>query len=190
MKRLSESDKLLKRDIKRANERLRQLAKQNYSYLPVYQNQLKSAINNLDNVYKSLDNKYLMPQFRTDVSQMSDEEKKELRNKLDNFLKTKTSTISGAKDYEKKLQDLMKDDLTWDDILDLFNDSRIKKLIESDIFASDEIIEYANDLNSRTSYNIEMIKWIIKNKSRAEIDRMIKGEEPEDGVTQVNGDYI
>ena len=136
--------KRLRANIKRANTRLASLQKQKYN---------TPALRHIEQLY--YDNNYLIEKsksgnikFKTSLSFLDDKSLKELNKIVNDFLETKTSTITGVKTMYKKSYETYKERYGYNGTLQDY----------MDIFDSVYLKEYQNRYGSR-----ELAKLINQN---------------------------
>ena len=148
----------LRNDIKRANQRLRQIEKSGYTNSPAYRYILNKAFYKDPNIAFT---KYGEVKFNTNLRNLSPEQTDELTRMVKGFLSKQTSTVSGTKKmmenvftgYNDKLQSLGLDKLEDKDFLYVWDSAQAKALKE--MYGSDQANILINKLNFMDRKDVE-----------------------------------
>lgn len=144
---------------KRANQRLRQIEKDNQKqYSAAYEDTVAMYTNQLiqDDIHTMSLTKHGEVKFRTDISKMTAEEKSVLAANLESFLTAPTSGAKGIKKRREKLQEVQKNFINkygsgysgaegLEKIKRVVDDSTFYNRLR-DFFDSDEAEEVADDI--------------------------------------------
>ena len=148
----------LRNDIKRANQRLRQLEKSEYTNSPAYRHILNRAFYNDANISFTKNGEI---KFNTNLRNLSPEQLDELSSVVKGFLSKQTSTVSGVKTmmknvftgYNEKLQSLGMDEIEDKDFLYVWDSAQAKALKE--MYGSEQANVLINKLNFMDRKDVE-----------------------------------
>ena len=153
-----EQQQRLRNDIKRANQRLRQIEKSGYTNSPSYRYILNKAYYKDPNISFT---KHGEIKFNTNLRNLSQPQLDELNSLVHVFLSKQTSTVSGVKTmmknvftgYNEKLQSLGLDDIEDKDFLYVWDSAQAKALKE--MYGSEQANVLINKLNFMDRKDVE-----------------------------------
>lgn len=153
-----EQQQRLRNDIKRANQRLRQIEKSGYTNSPAYRYILNKAFYKDTNISFT---KHGEIKFNTNLRKLSPEQTDELTRMVKGFLSKQTSTVSGTKEmmnnaftgYNEKLKSLGLDELDDKDFLYVWDSAQAKALKE--MYGSEQANVLINKINFMDSKDVE-----------------------------------
>lgn len=153
-----EQQQRLRNDIKRANQRLRQIEKSGYTNSPAYRYILNKAFYKDPNIAFTKNGEV---KFNTNLRNLSPEQTDELSRMVTGFLSKQTSTVSGVKTmmknvftgYNEKLQSLGMDALEDKDFLYVWDSAQAKALKE--MYGSEQANVLINKLNFMDRKDVE-----------------------------------
>ena len=148
----------LRNDIKRANQRLRQIEKSGYTNSPAYRYILNKAFYKDPNISFT---KHGEIKFNTNLRKISPEQTDGLTRMVKGFLSKQTSTVSGVKTmmknafsgYNDKLQSLGLDAVEDKDFLYIWDSAQAKALKE--MYGSEQANVLINKLNFMDQKDVE-----------------------------------
>ena len=148
----------LRNDIKRANQRLRQLEKSGYTNSPAYRYILNRAFYNDPNISFTKNGEI---KFNTNLRNLSPDQLDELKPLVKGFLSKKTSKVGGVKSmmsnifsgYNEKLKSIGMDALDDKDFLYVWDSAQAKALKE--MYGSDQANVLINKLNFMDRKDVE-----------------------------------
>ncbi len=148
----------LRNDIKRANQRLRQIEKSGYTNSPSYRYILNKAFYKDPNISFT---KHGEIKFNTNLRNLPQAQLDELDSVVHGFLSKQTSTVSGIKTmmknvftgYNKKLQSLGMDEIEDKDFLYVWDSAQAKALKE--MYGSEQANVLINKLNFMDRKDVE-----------------------------------
>ena len=153
-----EKQQRLRNNIKRANQRLRQLEKSGYTNSPSYRYILNKAFYKDPNISFT---KHGEIKFNTNLRNLSSDQLDELNSLVKGFLAKQTSTVSGVKTmmsnvfsgYNKKLESIGMDALDDKDFLYVWDSAQAKALKE--MYGSEQANVLINKLNFMDRKDVE-----------------------------------
>lgn len=153
-----EQQQRLRNDIKRANQRLRQIEKSGYMNSPAYRYILNKAFYKDPNISFT---KHGEIKFNTNLRNLSPEQTDELTKLVKGFLSKQTSTVSGTKQmmnntftgYNEKLKSLGMDELEDKDFLYVWDSAQAKALKE--MYGSEQANVLINKINFMDRHDVE-----------------------------------
>ena len=153
-----EQEQRLRNDIKRANQRLRQLEKSGYMNSPAYRYILSNAFYKDPNISFT---KHGEIKFNTNLRNLSPEQTDELTTMVKRFLSKQTSTVSGTKlmmthafeGYNKKLESSGLDQIEDKDFLYVWDSAQAKAL--KDMYGSEQADVLINKINFMDRHDVE-----------------------------------
>ena len=153
-----EQQQRLRNDIKRANQRLRQIEKSGYTNSPSYRYILNKAFYKDPNISFT---KHGEIKFNTNLRNLSQAQLDELNSLVHGFLSKQTSTVSGVKammknvftGYNKKLESLGMDSIDDKDFLYVWDSAQAKSLKE--MYGSEQANVLINKLNFMDRHDVE-----------------------------------
>lgn len=153
-----EQQQRLRNDIKRANQRLRQIEKSGYTNSPAYRYILNKAFYKDPNISFT---KHGEIKFNTNLRNLSQAQLDELNSVVHGFLSKQTSTVSGVKammknvftGYNKKLQSLGMDEIEDKDFLYVWDSAQAKALKE--MYGSEQANILINKINFMDRHDVE-----------------------------------
>lgn len=153
-----EQQQRLRNDIKRANQRLRQIEKSEYTNSPAYRYILNKAFYKDPNISFT---KHGEIKFNTNLRNLSQAQLDELNSVVHGFLSKQTSTVSGVKKmmknvftgYNKKLETLGMDALDDKDFLYVWDSAQAKSLKE--MYGSEQANILINKINFMDRHDVE-----------------------------------
>lgn len=153
-----EQQQRLRNDIKRANQRLRQIEKSGYTNSPSYRYILNKAFYNDPNISFT---KHGEIKFNTNLRNLSQAQLDELNSVVHSFLSKQTSTVSGVKammknvftGYNKKLQSLGMNEIEDKDFLYVWDSAQAKALKE--MYGSEQANVLINKINFMDRHDVE-----------------------------------
>lgn len=153
-----EQQQRLRNDIKRANQRLRQIEKSGYMNSPAYRYILSKAFYKDPNISFT---KHGEIKFNTNLRNLSQAQMDELNSVVHGFLSKQTSTVSGVKammknvftGYNKKLQSLGMDEIEDKDFLYVWDSAQAKALKE--MYGSEQANVLINKINFMDRHDVE-----------------------------------
>lgn len=153
-----EQQQRLRNDIKRANQRLRQIEKSGYTNSPAYRYILSKAFYKDPNISFT---KHGEIKFNTNLRNLSQAQMDELNSVVHGFLSKQTSTVSGVKKmmknvftgYNKKLQSLGMDEIEDKDFLYVWDSAQAKALKE--MYGSEQANVLINKINFMDRRDVE-----------------------------------
>lgn len=148
----------LRNDIKRANQRLRQLEKSGYTNSPAYRYILSNAFYGDKNIAFTKSGEI---KFNTNLRGLSSDQMDELNSMVKKFLSKQTSTVTGTKimlthafeGYNKKLESIGMDTLDNKDFLYVWDSAQAKALKE--MYGSEQANVLINKLNFMERKDVE-----------------------------------
>lgn len=153
-----EQQQRLRNDIKRANQRLRQIEKSGYTNSPSYRYILSKAFYKDPNISFT---KHGEVKFTTNLRNMSQEQTDELTTMVKRFLSKQTSTVSGTKlmmthvfeGYNNKLESIGLDPIEDKDFLYVWDSAQAKALKE--MYGSEQANVLINKINFMDRHDVE-----------------------------------
>ena len=153
-----EQQQRLRNDIKRANQRLRQLEKSGYTNSPAYRHILNRAFYNDSNISFT---KHGEIKFNTNLRNLSPAQIDELNSVVRVFLSKQTSKVAGVKSmmnnvfsgYNKKLESMGMEAIEDKDFLYVWDSAQAKALKE--MYGSEQANVLINKLNFMDRKDVE-----------------------------------
>ena len=153
-----EQKQRLRNDIKRANQRLRQLEHSGYTNSPAYRHILNRAFYNDANISFTKNGEI---KFNTNLRNISPDQLDVLNSLVKGFLSKKTSTVGGVKSmmsnvfsgYNKKLESIGMDTVDDKDFLYVWDSAQAKALKE--MYGSEQANVLINKLNFMDRKDVE-----------------------------------
>ena len=153
-----EQQQRLRNDIKRANQRLRQLEKSGYTNSPAYRYVLSNAFYENKNIAFTKSGEV---KFNTNLRGLSSDQMDELNSMVKRFLSKQTSTVTGTKlmlshsfeGYNKKLVNIGLDQIDDKDFLYVWDSAQAKAIKE--MYGSEQANVLINKLNFMDRKDVE-----------------------------------